>query len=138
MQLGTLSGNPIAAAAGLKSLEILNREGAYDHLLELGNRVSRMISDALGKTGVPFHIVGHPTLFEVVFHDIKPLDYRIVQNGDAQSAKAWNDTLHANGIFKSPGKTYPSLVLNEEDLAITQAAIDNAAQAVAYLEAGQI
>jgi glutamate-1-semialdehyde 2,1-aminomutase len=46
--------------------------------------------------------------------------------------------LHANGIFKSPGKTYPSLVLNEEDLAITQAAIDNAAQAVAYLEAGQI
>jgi glutamate-1-semialdehyde 2,1-aminomutase len=138
MQLGTLSGNPIAAAAGLKSLEILNREGAYDHLLGLGNRVSRMISDALGKTGVPFHIVGHPTLFEVVFHDIKPLDYRMVQNGDAQSAKAWNDTLHANGIFKSPGKTYPSLVLNEEDLAITQAAIDNAAQAVAYLEAGQI
>jgi glutamate-1-semialdehyde 2,1-aminomutase len=134
MQLGTLSGNPIAAAAGLKSLEILNREGAYDHLLELGNRVSRMISDALGKTGVPFHIVGHPTLFEVVFHDIKPLDYRMVQNGDAQSAKAWNDTLHANGIFKSPGKTYPSLVLNEEDLAITQAAIDKAAQAVADIK----
>jgi glutamate-1-semialdehyde 2,1-aminomutase len=134
MQLGTLSGNPIAAAAGLKSLEILNREGAYDHLLELGNRVSRMISDALGKTGVPFHIVGHPTLFEVVFHEVQPLDYRMVQNGDAQSAKAWNDTLHANGIFKSPGKTYPSLVLNEEDLAITQAAIDNAAQAVADIK----
>ena len=54
MQLGTLSGNPIAAAAGLKSLEILNREGAYDHLLGLGNRVSQMIRDALGKTGVPF------------------------------------------------------------------------------------
>jgi glutamate-1-semialdehyde 2,1-aminomutase len=134
MQLGTLSGNPIAAAAGLKSLEILNREGAYDHLLGLGNRVSRMISDALGKTGVPFHIVGHPTLFEVVFHEVQPLDYRMVQNGDAQSAKAWNDTLHANGIFKSPGKTYPSLVLNEEDLAITQAAIDKAAQAVADIK----
>jgi glutamate-1-semialdehyde aminotransferase len=50
MQLGTLSGNPIAAAAGLKSLEILNREGAYDHLLGLGDRVSQMIRDALGKT----------------------------------------------------------------------------------------
>jgi glutamate-1-semialdehyde 2,1-aminomutase len=46
--------------------------------------------------------------------------------------------LHANGIFKLPGKTYPSLILSEEDLAITQAAITKAAQAVAYLEAGQI
>ena len=62
----------------------------------------------------------------------------MVQNGDVQAAKAWNDTLRANGIFKSPGKTYPSLILSEEDLAITQAAIDKAAQAVAYLEAGQI
>ena len=43
MQLGTLSGNPVAAAAGLKSLEILNRKGAYDHLLGLGKRVSQMI-----------------------------------------------------------------------------------------------
>jgi glutamate-1-semialdehyde 2,1-aminomutase len=134
MQLGTLSGNPIAAAAGLKSLEILNREGAYDHLLGLGNRVSQMIRDALGKTGVPFHIVGHPTLFEVVFHEIQPLDYRMVQNGDEQAGKAWNDTLRANGIFKSPGKTYPSLILSEEDLAITQAAIDKAAQAVADIK----
>jgi len=134
MQLGTLSGNPIAAAAGLKSLEILNREGAYDHLLGLGDRVSQMIRDALGKTGVPFHIVGHPTLFEVVFHEVQPLDYRMVQNGDAQAAKAWNDTLRANGIFKSPGKTYPSLILSEEDLAITHAAIDKAAQAVADIK----
>ena len=35
MQLGRYR-DPIAAAAGLKSLEILNREGAYDHLLGLG------------------------------------------------------------------------------------------------------
>ena len=134
MQLGTLSGNPIAAAAGLKSLEILNREGAYDHLLGLGNRVSQMMEDALGQTSVPFHIVGHPTLFEVVFHEVQPLDYRMVQNGDAQAAKVWNDTLHANGVFKSPGKTYPSLILSEEDLVITQAAIDQAAQAVADIK----
>jgi len=138
MQLGTLSGNPIAAAAGLKSLEILRRKGAYQRFISIGETVSQMIENALDQTGVPFHIVGHPTLFEVVFHDSQPLDYRMVQNGDAQAAKAWNDTLLANGIFKSPGKTYPSLVLNEEDLAITQAAIDKAAQAVAYLEAGQI
>ena len=90
-----------------------------------------MMENALDQTGVPFHIVGHPTLFEVVFHQIQPLDYRMVQNGDAHAAKAWNTTLHANGVFKSPGKTYPSLILSEEDLTITQAAIAKAAEAVA-------
>ncbi|NCV69066.1 MAG: aminotransferase class III-fold pyridoxal phosphate-dependent enzyme, partial [Rhodobacteraceae bacterium] len=119
MQLGTLSGNPIAAAAGLKSLEILRRKGAYQNFISIGETVSKMMEDALGQTSVPFHIVGHPTLFEVVFHEVQPLDYRMVQNGDAQTAKVWNDTLHANGVFKSPGKTYPSLILSEEDLAIT-------------------
>lgn len=138
MQLGTLSGNPIAAAAGLKSLEILRRKGAYQNFIGIGETVSKMMEDALGQTSVPFHIVGHPTLFEVVFHEVQPLDYRMVQNGDAQAAKVWNDTLHANGIFKSPGKTYPSLILSEEDLAITQSAVTKAAQAVAYLEARQI
>jgi len=138
MQLGTLSGNPIAAAAGLKSLEILRRKGAYQNFISIGETVSKMMEDALGQTSVPFHIVGHPTLFEVVFHEVQPLDYRMVQNGDAQAAKVWNDTLHANGVFKSPGKTYPSLILSEEDLAITQSAVTKAAQAVAYLETSQI
>ncbi len=133
MQLGTLSGNPVAAAAGLKSLEILRREGAYDHLLGLGNRIRQMITDALAHSGVPFHIVGHPTLFEVVFHEVQPLDYRMVQNGDAKAAKAWNDTLRANCVFKSPGKTYPSLILSDDDLEITQNAIKQAASAVADL-----
>ena len=138
MQLGTLSGNPVAAAAGLKSLEILRRKGAYQNFISIGETVSKMMEDALGQTSVPFHIVGHPTLFEVVFHEVQPLDYRMVQNGDAQATKVWNDTLHANGVFKSPGKTYPSLILSEEDLAITQSAVTKAAQAVAYLEASQI
>jgi glutamate-1-semialdehyde 2,1-aminomutase len=61
----------------------------------------------LGKTGVPFHIVGHPTLFEVVFHEVQPLDYRMVQNGDAQAAKAWNDTLRANGVFQITRQNLP-------------------------------
>ncbi|NCV11514.1 MAG: aminotransferase class III-fold pyridoxal phosphate-dependent enzyme [Rhodobacteraceae bacterium] len=132
-------GFPLAAIVGRRDIMAhfdKSDVGADKWLMQLG--VSQMIRDALGKTGVPFHIVGHPTLFEVVFHEIQPLDYRMVQNGDEQAGKAWNDTLRANGIFKSPGKTYPSLILSEEDLAITQAAIDKAAQAVAYLEAGQI
>ncbi|MBO6852477.1 MAG: aminotransferase class III-fold pyridoxal phosphate-dependent enzyme [Marivivens sp.] len=131
MQLGTLSGNPVAAAAGLKSLEILRREGQYAALRNTGQRIMATIDAALGATGVPYRIVGDATLFEVVFATEKPLDYRAVQAADTAAAQRWNGALKANGIFKSPGKTYPSLALTEADLQITEAAIKAAAQAVA-------
>src|SRR6056297_1594728 len=62
MQLGTLSGNPVAAAAGLKSLEILRRDGQYAKLRDLGDQVAGMIRDALEPTGIPYRIVGDATL----------------------------------------------------------------------------
>ncbi|WP_294619992.1 aminotransferase class III-fold pyridoxal phosphate-dependent enzyme [uncultured Roseovarius sp.] len=131
MQLGTLSGNPVAAAAGLKSLEILRRDGQYAKLRDLGEQVASMIRDALEPTGIPYRIVGDATLFEVVFTTQDARDYRSVQVGDTGRAKDWNDTLRLHGIFKSPGKTYPSLALTEDDLAMTCEAIQAAAVAIA-------
>jgi glutamate-1-semialdehyde 2,1-aminomutase len=130
MQLGTLSGNPVAAIAGLKSLEILRREGQYDRLRGLGQTVQGMIAEALDPTGIPYRIVGDPMLFEVVFTDTKPRDYRAVLTGNAARAKLYNDTLRAHGIFKSPGKTYPCLALTDDDLDITRKALRQAAEAL--------
>ena len=130
MQLGTLSGNPVAAIAGLKSLEILRREGQYDRLRGLGQTVQGMIAEALDPTGIPYRIVGDPTLFEVVFTDTKPRDYRAVLTGNAARAKLYNDTLRAHGIFKSPGKTYPCLALTDDDLDTTRKALRQAAEAL--------
>ena len=58
MQLGTLSGNPVAATAGLKSLEILRRPGAYEKLRRSGETLMKAIGDALGKAGIDHRIVG--------------------------------------------------------------------------------
>ena len=90
-----------------------------------------MIDSQLRATGVPYQIVGDATLFEVVFTKDAPRDYRAVQDGDAAAAGRWNAALKANGIFKSAGKTYPSLALTEADLQVTEAAIAKAARAVA-------
>ena len=43
-------------------------------------------------------------------------DYRDVQRSDQARAAKFNATLRAEGLFKSPGKTYPCLALTEEDL----------------------
>ena len=129
-QIGTLSGNPVAAAAGRKTMEILRRPGNYDRLVAIGERLIGTTKDALTRAGVPFTICGDPTLFEVVFAEGPIVDYRGVLKGDADMAKRYNHTLRSNGVFKSDGKSYPSLALTEDDVSLVEAAIETAAKAL--------
>jgi len=130
MQLGTLSGNPVAAAAGLQTMEILRRPGQYERLHATGRRLMAMQSEALERAGVTHAIVGHPALFDVVFAEGPVRDYRSHMAHDAALNAAYNTALRAQGVFKSPGKLYPSLALTEDDLALTQSAVTEAAAAV--------
>lgn len=130
MQLGTLSGNPVAAAAGLKTMEILRRPGQYDHLRNLGQSLMDMQSEALNEVGIPHQICGDPTLFDIFFtsHEVK--DYRSAKHRIPQDNAIWNASLREQGIFKSPGKLYPSLALTEADLQKTKEAFGTAAIAL--------
>lgn len=131
MMLGTLSGNPVAAVAGLKTMEILRREGAHDRLHGFGKRLQAMFAKHLNAAGVPHRIVGHPALFDVVFTNREVRTYRDVLAADGKRNAAFNAVLRENGVLKSPGKLYPCLALTEADLDLTDAAIAKAAQAVA-------
>ncbi|MCW3780479.1 aspartate aminotransferase family protein [Defluviimonas salinarum] len=131
MMLGTLSGNPVAAVAGLKTMEILRRDGAFDTLRAHGERLQAMLARHLDAAGIAHRIVGHPTLFDVVFTDREVRTYRDVLAADAKKNAAFNAVLRANGVFKSPGKVYPSLALTEADFELTEAAIEKAAAAIA-------
>jgi len=127
MQLGTLSGNPVAAAAGLKTMEILRRPEQYERLRELGQTLMDMQSAALTQQGISHRICGDPTLFDIYFTDADPKDYRTARHADPRLNNIWNATLREQGVFKSPGKLYPSLALTDEDLALTSKAFERAA-----------
>lgn len=131
MMLGTLSGNPVAAVAGLKTMEILRRDGAFDTLRANGARLMAMFDRHLSAAGIAHRVVGHPTLFDVVFTDRDVRTYRDVQAADAAKNARFNAALRENGVFKSPGKVYPSLALTEADFALTDAAIEKATAAIA-------
>ena len=131
MQLGTLSGNPVASVAGLKTMEILRRPGQYDRLRETGQTLIDMQVKALSEAGIGHSICGDPTLFDVVFAPGPMRDYRDTQRGDPGQLAAYNKVLRAEGVFKAPGKLYPSLAVTADDLALTEAAV---AKAVAALE----
>ena len=130
MQLGTLSGNPVAAIAGLKTMEILRRDGQYDTLRANGQRLMDMAAQTLSHRGVAHQIVGDPTLFEIVFTEAPVRDYRDVFRADTKAQALFNGVLMDRGVFKSPGKTYPCLALNEDDFALIGAAYIDAADAL--------
>ena len=133
MQLGTLSGNPIAAAAGLKTMEILRREGSYEHLRALGRRLQDMQSKALEEVGIAHQVCGDETLFDIYFTAQPCTDYRSAQHDDPRRNQIYNARLRDEGVFKSPGKLYPSLALTEEDLELTQGAVVSAVRAVSEI-----
>ncbi|MER9008108.1 aminotransferase class III-fold pyridoxal phosphate-dependent enzyme [Mesorhizobium sp. M0862] len=128
LQIGTLSGNPLAAVAGLKTLEILRRPDSYDRLRKNGEAIMGFLRDALDQTGLDYQIVGDPVLFDVVFTQRSLKSYRDVLKADNSLAVRFNAQLREHGIFKSPSKIYPSLALSSSDLAWTQNAIMAAAK----------
>ena len=130
MQLGTLSGNPVAAVAGIKTMEILRRDGAYEKLRSTGVALQKMLVSHLDAHGHTHKIAGDTTLFDVIFTDQEVTDYRSWQTGDKDKSAAFNQVLRQNGIFKSPGKLYPCLAITDDDLAVTDAAIATAAAAL--------
>ena len=130
MQLGTLSGNPVAAVAGLKTMEILRREGQYDTLIKNGERLMQSLAKHLSAAGHAHQIVGHPTLFEVVFTDQPVRNYRDFQSSDKARLAKFTELLRENGVFKSVGKVYVSLALSQQDLDETEAAIEKSVAAL--------
>lgn len=130
MQLGTLSGNPVAAAAGLKTMEVLRRDGAYDRLRAIGSALQAMQGEALSAAGIDHQICGDPTLFDIFFTDRACTDYRSARHRDPGRNETYNRVLRANGVFKSPGKLYPSLAITADDLETTRHAVQLAAQSL--------
>jgi len=130
-QIGTLSGNPLASVAGLKTLEVLRRPGSYETLYAHGERLMAAMSGPLTAHGIPHQIVGAPVLFDVIFTGDPVLNYRDMMKADAARAAIFNAAVREKGILKPGAKLYPHLALTEEDLAQTEAAFAYAAEQVA-------
>ena len=126
MQVGTLSGSPIASSAGLATLEVLRRPGAYDGVFAMGRRLMAEMEGLLRRHGVPGCANGEPPLFDIVFSDEAPRDYRGMLRADAAVQKHVNAVLRKHGILKGDSKYYLSTAHDARDEAQTLEAFDAA------------
>ena len=121
MQVGTLSGNPMAAAAGLKTLEILKRPGAYERIHKTGRAIMDAYVRILKDNKVKARLLGDAPMFDIVFtqHPEREIhDYRAAQ-GDVALMRQCNGLLRERGILKSESKYYIGLCHSDADVTAT-------------------
>jgi len=131
-QVGTLSGNPVAAAAGLATLAILKRPGTYERYFETGKKLMAALSRCLAAAGLEAQVVGAPPMFDVVFAGGEVRNYRDTARADAASMSTLNELLKERGILKGENKYYLSVAIDEADIEQT---IDAWSDAIATLAA---
>lgn len=121
---GTLTGNPIACAAGLATLKVLSRPGVYERLHQVSERLAQGLREAAAKVGVPIQVLGDGPVLQVFFTDNRPLrNHRDLLRADKNKAVAFGYELIRQGIYCTPGgKLYLSLAHSDEDIERTLAA----------------
>jgi glutamate-1-semialdehyde 2,1-aminomutase len=130
-QVGTLSGNPIASIAGLATLEVLKRPGAYEQVFATGRELMGALDRILKNNGIKAQIVGEPPLFDVLFSDQPMKDYRDTLKGDKTIAATFNKLLRERGLMKGESKYYVSLAHTRADIDHTIGAWTEAAKLLA-------
>lgn len=125
-QIGTLSGNPVAAAAGRATLKILREPGAYDKIHGTGKKLMAGMTELLAKHGTRAQVVGEPPLFDIFFTEGDVKDYRTLINVDNAAQAKFNQLVCARGIIKGGNKYYISHAHTDADVQHTLDAVEDA------------
>ena len=102
-QAGTLSGNPVAMAAGLAQLTILHQNPQiYTELEAAGARMEQGLRRAL--QGLPCHLNRVGSLMTVFFTEQPVTGYAAAKSSDTNRYAAWYNNLLANGVYAAPSQ----------------------------------
>lgn len=135
-QAGTLSGNPVAMAAGIATLKELGKPGVYEKVELKAKTLASGLRAAAEKAGVTVSINQSASLLTVFFTD-KPVDsYAAAMSSDTAKFKVFFQSMLNQGIYLPPSQFecwFVSLAHSDEDLAKTLIAAENAFAAVAAM-----
>ena len=101
-QAGTLSGNPVAVAAGLKTLEIVSRAGFYECLSTQTQKLMSGLKQAADKSGIPFAVDSVGGMFGFYFTDKVPTTFEAVTKMDIEAFKKFFHAMLDAGVYLAP------------------------------------
>lgn len=134
-QAGTLSGNPIAVAAGLKTLQLIQAPGFYERLGEQTARLANGLAAAAHDAGVSFCADSLGGMFGLYFTEQVPASFADVSRSDVPRFNAFFHKMLAAGIYFAPSAYEAGFVSIAHDDAVLDATLDAARGAFAALAA---
>lgn len=136
-QAGTLSGNPLACAAGLATLRACD-EGVYDRVDAAALVIGRAAADALAAAGVPHRLQRAGSLFSIFFTEERVTDFATAQKQDTAAYRAFFHAMLDQGVYLPPSAYeawFLSSAHDDEALARIADALPIAAKAAAQVSA---
>jgi glutamate-1-semialdehyde 2,1-aminomutase len=100
-QAGTLSGNPVATAAGLAQLRLLD-DAAYDKVNAVSQSIQGLVTEALSKEGVAHRLQSASNMFSVFFTDREVRDYEDAKKQESFRFTAFFHSMLAQGVYLPP------------------------------------
>jgi glutamate-1-semialdehyde 2,1-aminomutase len=121
-QAGTLSGNPLAMAAGCEMLDILAEEGVYGDLEKKSDMLCRGYQDNASALGVAARFTRVGAMFSMFFTGRDVTDYESVKTCDTGLFQRYFNALLEEGVYMAPSQFeagFMSLAHSEEDIQQT-------------------
>lgn len=126
-QAGTLSGNPVAVAAGLATLKLVQAPGFYEHLSQLARQLTEGLTAAAQNHGIAFCAQSVGGMFGLYFSKTLPTSYAEVMACDKEAFNRFFHAMLDAGHYLAPSAFeagFVSAAHTEADIAATVAAAD--------------
>ncbi|NLP62268.1 glutamate-1-semialdehyde 2,1-aminomutase [Paraburkholderia sacchari] len=130
-QAGTLSGNPIAVAAGLKTLQLIQAPGFYERLTAQTARLAQGLSQAAREASVPFVADSVGGMFGLYFADKVPGSFAEVTKSDVTRFNRFFHQMLDAGVYFAPSAYEAGFVSSAHDDALIDETIAAARRAFA-------
>lgn len=115
-QAGTLSGNPVAMAAGLSQLEEIHQPGFYTHLQEKTQEFAQQLVERGRAKGIPLSTNAIGGMFTLFFTDKPPTNFDEVSRSDVARYRKFFHGMLSEGVFFPPSpfeSAFPSWAHND-------------------------
>jgi glutamate-1-semialdehyde 2,1-aminomutase len=129
-QAGTLSGNPVAVAAGLATLRKIQAPGFYDRLSQLTTRFMQGLSQIAKEVGVTLSTDSIGGMFGIYMSEAIPSSFAEVTKSDIPRFNRFFHAMLDEGVYLAPSAYEAGFVSIQHDEAVIDASLNAAKQAL--------
>src|SRR5688572_3664880 len=125
-QAGTLSGNPVAVAAGLATLQLVRAQGFFERLTATARALCEGLTRVAQERGVAFSAANVGGMFGIYFRETPPASYAEVMQCDKEAFNRFFHGMLARGVYLAPSAYEAGFVSDAHGTAEIEKTIDAA------------